>query len=96
MYVAVYFSGNVIREIFHIFPYILQKYQYPLTVVLYHLIIKLILAGLVRLLYRLFTGKSRVHIDWKTSLEKISPSGLASGLDIGFSNWGLALVTISL
>lgn len=54
------------------------------------------MSAIIRGVYRLVTGKSRVNINWKTSVEKVSPSGLASGLDIGFSNWGLALVTISL
>lgn len=44
----------------------------------------------------MLTGKSRIHINWRTSLKKISSFGLASGIDIGFSNWGLELVTVSL
>lgn len=48
-----------------------------------------------RIIYRLVTGRRRVDIDCKSSL-KIAPVGFASGIDIGFSNWGLGLVQISL
>lgn len=54
------------------------------------------MAGAVRTTYRVFTGKSRVHIDWRKSFKKLAPTGVAAGIDIGFSNWGLELVTISL
>lgn len=56
---------------------------------------KYTLAGIFRIIYRLVTGRQRVQIDCKSSL-KIAPVGLASGIDIGFSNWGLELVKISL
>lgn len=72
-----------------------QKFHFPLTVVLYHLIIKYILAAMFRIIYRLVTGRRRVDVDCKSSL-KIAPVGFASGIDIGFSNWGLELVQISL
>lgn len=62
---------------------------------LYHLIIKYTLAAMFRVIYRLVTGRRRVDIDCKSSL-KIAPVGFASGIDIGFSNWGLELVQISL
>lgn len=54
------------------------------------------MSGLIRTIYSLVSGKSRVHLDCRTSFKKISPCGIASGIDIGFSNWGLELVTISL
>lgn len=63
--------------------------------VLYHLVIKFVLAATFRVIYRLVTGRRRVEVDCRSSL-KIAPVGLASGIDIGFSNWGLELVQISL
>jgi hypothetical protein len=29
-------------------------------------------------------------------VKKMAPTGIASGLDIGLSNWGLELITVSL
>ena len=74
---------------------LLEKFHFPLTVVLYHLIIKFTLSAMYRIIYRLVTGRRRVVIDCNSSL-KIAPVGFASGVDIGFSNWGLELVQISL
>lgn len=61
-----------------------------------HLVVKLFISFVIRIVYRLVTGKSRIDIDMRTSLQKMSLTGVASGIDIGFSNWGLGLVTISL
>lgn len=36
------------------------------------------------------------RIDWKTAVRKLAPTGIFSGIDIGFSNWALELVPISL
>ncbi|KAL9701374.1 hypothetical protein quinque_004815 [Culex quinquefasciatus] len=75
---------------------LLQKFKFPLMVVVYHLCIKLVLSGMVRAVMRCATKRKRIQLDWRTSLRKILPTGLASGIDIGFSNWGLELVQISL
>lgn len=73
-----------------------QHIPFPLTIVVYHLVVKLTLSYVIRLVYRFQTGKSRVLLDFRTCLTKLGPAGLASGIDIGFSNWGLELVNISL
>lgn len=75
---------------------LLQKFKFPLTVVVYHLCIKLVMSAVVRAIYKCATKKNRILLDWRTSFRKILPTGLASGIDIGFSNWGLELVQISL
>lgn len=76
--------------------HLLQHFKLPLFVVLYHLVIKLLLAAAVRAVLRCVTRKPRILLDWRTSVRKILPTGLASGIDISFSNWGLELVKISL
>ncbi|XP_037938988.1 solute carrier family 35 member C2-like [Teleopsis dalmanni] len=75
---------------------LVQNIKFPLTIVSYHLVIKFILSAIVRAVYKCRTGKTRVQIDFRTSLRNMAPTGIASGIDIGFSNWGLELVTISL
>lgn len=75
---------------------LLQEFKFPLSVVVYHLCIKLVMSAVVRAIYRCVTKKPRIILDWRTSVRKILPTGLASGIDIGFSNWGLELVQISL
>lgn len=77
-------------------PFSLQKLNFPFTIVCYHLVIKFIMSACVRTSLRLANGKTRVQLDWKTSVRKMAPTGIASGIDIGFSSWGLELVKISL
>uniref|UniRef100_A0A2H1VFM6 SFRICE_035229 n=1 Tax=Spodoptera frugiperda TaxID=7108 RepID=A0A2H1VFM6_SPOFR len=63
---------------------------------MYHLIVKWILAVCVRLVLQLITGTPQLILPFMTCLKSVGPTGLASGIDVGFSNWGLELVTISL
>ncbi|XP_043646772.1 solute carrier family 35 member C2 [Drosophila teissieri] len=73
-----------------------REMPFPLTIVTYHLVLKFLLAAAARKIYRMRVGRSRVQLDWRLALRKMAPTGVASAIDIGFSNWGLALVPISL
>ncbi|XP_053955392.1 solute carrier family 35 member C2 [Anastrepha ludens] len=75
---------------------LIKKLKFPLTIVTYHLVLKLFLSAVVRAIYKSCAGKARVKIDLRTAWQKMAPTGIASGIDIGFSNWGLELVSISL
>ncbi|XP_075159735.1 solute carrier family 35 member C2 isoform X2 [Haematobia irritans] len=75
---------------------LIKELKFPLSIVLYHLVIKLAMASCVRAIYKCIVGKSRIQLDWRVSIRKMAPTGVASGIDIGFSNWGLELVPISL
>lgn len=37
-----------------------------------------------------------VNVSWDVSVSKFAPIGISSGIDVGFSNWGLELVNVSL
>lgn len=41
-------------------------------------------------------GVARISLSWKDSIRKVSLPGIASALDIGFSNWSFEFITISL
>ncbi|XP_011189014.2 solute carrier family 35 member C2 [Zeugodacus cucurbitae] len=75
---------------------LIKKLKFPMTIVAYHLVLKFILSAIVRAIYKLCVGKTRVKLDFHTACQKMAPAGIASGIDIGFSNWGLGLVSISL
>jgi solute carrier family 35 protein C2 len=49
-----------------------------------------------RAIYECKTDKERPLLDWHNYVWKVFPAGAASGLDVGFSNWGLELITVSL
>ncbi|UYV84983.1 SLC35C2, partial [Cordylochernes scorpioides] len=74
----------------------IKDFHFPLMVVSCHLIVKFILAGLLRKLIQIYTGKSRVIMKWSDFFIRIAPTGVASALDIGFSNWSFEFITVSL
>jgi hypothetical protein len=43
-----------------------------------------------------FEGISRTSLAWHENVRKLSATGIASALDIGFSNWSFEFITISL
>lgn len=42
------------------------------------------------------TGASRTSVPWIASWKKLAATGVASALDIGFSNWSFEFITVSL
>ncbi|CAG9853964.1 unnamed protein product [Phyllotreta striolata] len=73
-----------------------KSFHYPLITVLIHMIVKFILAALIRVCYLKRPIKPSITQEWKEYLLAMVPSGMFSGIDISFSNWGLGLVTVSL
>ncbi|XP_054165384.1 solute carrier family 35 member C2-like isoform X2 [Oppia nitens] len=74
----------------------IKRFHYPLSVVMCHMIIKLLIAALIRQIYKWVTGVSRITLNWSENGRKLSATGMASALDIGFSNWSFEFITISL
>lgn len=73
-----------------------KKYELPLSFTMAHLVVKFILAGLVRCLMDCKTKESRVILSWSVYFKGIAPAGMASALDIGLSNWSFEFITVSL
>ncbi|XP_045458450.1 solute carrier family 35 member C2 [Melitaea cinxia] len=92
--ILLYFSLSIGLTFYQ--RWLLKDFHYPLTVVMYHLVVKWILSVIVRSILYLITGTSQLVLSFMTCLRSVAPTGLASGIDVGFSNWGLELVTISL
>ncbi|XP_063961454.1 solute carrier family 35 member C2-like isoform X2 [Lytechinus pictus] len=76
--------------------WLFQDFRYPLTITIIHLAVKFVLALIVRSLLRACTSIKPVSLNWTTYLKMVTPTGLTSALDIGFSNWSLVFITISL
>jgi solute carrier family 35, member C2 len=76
--------------------YFSKGYKFPISVVIYHLIVKLLISAFLRYLYRLLTGKGRVQIPVITVVRKIMPTSFFAAVDIGFSQWGLEFVHVAL
>lgn len=76
--------------------YFIETYKFPLSIVVCHLVFKFLVSLVCRKIYELRTHQKRVLLCWHNQLHKIAPTGIASGLDIGFSQWGLQLNAVSL
>ncbi|XP_002735463.1 solute carrier family 35 member C2-like [Saccoglossus kowalevskii] len=76
--------------------WLLGTFHYPLTVTIYHLVLKFIIAVIVRQITQLVTKKKPLTLGWGLYLKKVAPTGLASSLDIGLSNWSFLFITVSL
>lgn len=76
--------------------WLIKNLKFPLSIVSYHLVVKYLMSACLRSVMPLINGNTRVQLDCKTSIRKMAPTGIASGIDIGFSGWGLELVKISL
>lgn len=75
--------------------WLLKGYNYPFTVVLYHLFVKLVMSTLIRICYRAFTGKQRIRLPVGTVMKKVGPTAFFGAIDIGFSQWGLEFVDVA-
>ncbi|CAF4748292.1 unnamed protein product [Pieris macdunnoughi] len=92
--ILLYFSLSIGLTFYQ--RWLLKDFHFPLTVVMYHLIVKWLLSVCVRFVVGIITGQPQLVLPFITCLRSVGPTGLASGIDVGFSNWALELVTISL
>ncbi|KAG5677280.1 hypothetical protein PVAND_007050 [Polypedilum vanderplanki] len=76
--------------------WLLKGYKFPFSVVIYHLFVKLVMSTLIRMFYRVCTGKQRVKLPVSTSIRKVAPTSFFGAVDIGFSQWGLEFVDVAL
>nr|XP_045616260.1 solute carrier family 35 member C2-like isoform X3 [Procambarus clarkii] len=73
-----------------------RDFKFPLTVVIVHLFMKFVLAGIFRATYTLATGIPRVLLPWDVYWRRLLPPGAAAGIDIGLSQWSLEFITVAL
>ena len=76
--------------------FLFQGYKFPFSVVIYHLFVKLVMSTIIRIFYRICTGKQRVKIPVSTAIKKVAPTSFFGAVDIGFSQWGLEFVEVAL
>lgn len=76
--------------------WILTGYPFPLAITMVHLIIKFLLAWVVRKITGCCCKEPPLTLSWSDYLRHIVPVALFSALDIGLSNWSLVFITVSL
>lgn len=96
-YVRKYNCQNIPRKNFCFNQlFMIQKFHFPLTVVLCHLIFKFSVSACIRNLRKCCRVHSQTRLSWPMIIFTLGPPGIASGLDVGISNWALSLITMSL
>ncbi|XP_058971368.1 solute carrier family 35 member C2-like [Pocillopora verrucosa] len=76
--------------------WLLKRFHFPLSVSVVHYAMVFVIAAILRFLWELKTGKTRIILPWSVYLKRVLPTAIACALDIGFSNWSLMFITVSL
>ncbi|KAJ8041937.1 Solute carrier family 35 member C2 [Holothuria leucospilota] len=76
--------------------WLLKTFHFPLSVTIYHLATKFVIAAIVRSFLLHCTDIKPVTLSWRIYLTRVAPTGLASAFDIGFSNWSMLFITVQL
>ncbi|XP_018397270.1 PREDICTED: solute carrier family 35 member C2 [Cyphomyrmex costatus] len=93
--ISAYFILSIGLTFYNPWLYNVYGFNFPLGVVVCHLVIKFSLSALIRAIRRCYSSK-RINLLWQNIIYSIMVPGIASGVDIGLSNWALSLISISL
>ncbi|XP_020293964.1 solute carrier family 35 member C2-like isoform X1 [Pseudomyrmex gracilis] len=93
--ISIYFILSIGLTFYNPWLYNTYGFDFPLGVVVCHLVIKFILSALIRCIRRCCNVK-RINLPWQSIIYSLMVPGIASGVDIGLSNWALSLISISL
>lgn len=91
--ILMYFAPSISLTFYQ--RWLLQQLPFPLSIVLVHMGVKWLLAALCRAALTLAQGRPRLNLSWRDYVLHVAPIGAFSGIDIGCSNWGLELITVS-
>ncbi|KAG7197651.1 hypothetical protein KM043_016472 [Ampulex compressa] len=94
--IGIYFVLSVGLTFYQQWLYNSYGFDFPLGVVVCHLVIKFLISGTIRAIRKWCAGGQEVKVQWQSVLTSIAPPGVASGLDVGLSNWAISLITMSL
>ncbi|XP_064398591.1 solute carrier family 35 member C2-like [Halichondria panicea] len=92
--VSFYYTFSISLTFYN--KWILTGYPFPLSITMIHLIVKFLLAWLVRKIWSCIRGSPPLVLSWGDYLKNIVPVAVFSALDIGLSNWSLLFITVSL
>ncbi|XP_053995025.1 solute carrier family 35 member C2 [Hylaeus anthracinus] len=94
--ILIYFSLSVGLTFYLQWLYKTYGFNFPLTVVICHLAMKFLLSAIIRCVRTCYKRQQQLKLPWQSIIVMVMPVGIASGLDVGLSNWALSLITISL
>uniref|UniRef100_A0A1B6DWT4 Sugar phosphate transporter domain-containing protein n=2 Tax=Clastoptera arizonana TaxID=38151 RepID=A0A1B6DWT4_9HEMI len=93
-FIIIYFILSIGLTFFQ--KWFFMGFKYPLSVVVCHLLIKYICSVVYRSIWQCANNRRRITLDWTDHLFRLAPIGIASGLDIGLSNWGIERIPVTL
>lgn len=64
--------------------------------VICHLLLKFLLSALIRCIKACWKKQQQLKLPLQSIIGMVMPVGIASGLDVGLSNWAISLITMSL
>jgi len=94
LFIALYCSLSITLTFYN--KWFIKDFHFPLTVTLFHLTIKFVLCGILRLFLSACSSRPRVTLSWDDFCRRVAPTGIASSFDIGLSNWSFQFITVSL
>jgi len=92
--IAVYCSLSITLTFYN--KWIINGFHFPLIATLFHLTIKFVLSGILRLFLSSFASGPRVTLTWDVYCRRVASTGITSSFDIGLSNWSFQYITVSL
>ncbi|XP_028410071.1 solute carrier family 35 member C2-like [Dendronephthya gigantea] len=76
--------------------WIMKRFHFPLFLSMVHYSIVFLLTAITRRIWEIRSNKKRILLEWSVYLKRVTPTAIATALDIGFSNWSLMFITVSL
>ncbi|OAD55500.1 Solute carrier family 35 member C2, partial [Eufriesea mexicana] len=91
-----YFVSSVGLTFYLKWLYNTYGFHFPLIVVICHLLIKFLLSALIRCIKTCWKKQQQLKLPLQNIIAMVMPVSIASGLDVGLSNWAISLITMSL
>ncbi|CAB4012223.1 solute carrier family 35 member C2 isoform X1 [Paramuricea clavata] len=74
----------------------MKQFHFPLSLSMVHYSVVFLLTAITRRIWEIRSNKKRVLLEWSVYLKRVPATAIATALDIGFSNWSLMFITVSL
>lgn len=92
--VAFYFVSSIALTFYQ--KQLIVHIPVPISIVVFHLVVKFCMAAACRAVYSCKSGETRVVLQWKKYISHVALAAAFSALDIGLSQWSFEYITISL
>ena len=92
--ITAYFCSSIFLTFFQ--KSMMRGHHFPAFIVILHVVMKFVLAAVIRSMLECGSGRPRVVLPFSRYLSKVLLIGVFSAIDIMFSQWSLEYITITL